>query len=94
MKDAIFDLCAHVGVNPEYRGFDGQTVQVSHEARLAVLNAMGETRPDDVISPYSPSHRGFLNTWHIACAAKLGVGASDLINYPDALLRERSGAVG
>lgn len=49
------------------------------------IHAMGETRPDDVISPYSPSHLGFLNTWHIACAGNLSAGASDLINYPDAL---------
>ncbi len=49
------------------------------------IHAMGETRPDDVISPYSPSHRGFINTWHIASPLKSSAGASGLIQYPQAL---------
>lgn len=52
------------------------------------VHAMGRTRPDDVISPYSPSHREFLNTWHItpdAPAPQGSAAASDLIDYPAAL---------
>lgn len=49
------------------------------------IHAMGQSRPDDVISPYSPSHRGFLNTWYIACGAKTATPASDLIDYSAAL---------
>ncbi|NNE54139.1 MAG: 4-alpha-glucanotransferase [Sulfitobacter sp.] len=49
------------------------------------VHAMGQVRPDDVISPYSPSHRAFLNTWH--CSEQngpAGVG-TELIDYPSAL---------
>ncbi len=49
------------------------------------IHAMGQARPDDVISPYSPSHRGFLNTWHIACGSDPATDASELIDYPAAL---------
>lgn len=46
------------------------------------IHAMGQVRPDDVISPYSPSHREFLNTWYVT---KAGPATSDLIDYPAAL---------
>lgn len=59
----------------------------SHGADFIGINpvhAMGQVRPDDVISPYSPSHRGFLNTWH--CGGQDGSGdAGELIDYPEAL---------
>ncbi|MEP2641452.1 4-alpha-glucanotransferase [Roseobacter sp.] len=35
----------------------------------------------DVISPYSPTHRGFLNTQHIAMASDHAPAAGDLIDY-------------
>ena len=49
------------------------------------VHAMGQVRPENVVSPYSPSHRGFLNTWH--CAADDGStgDANDLLDYPTAL---------
>lgn len=47
------------------------------------VHAMGKTRPDDVISPYSPSHREFLNTWHANTDST--VRGADLIDYPAAL---------
>lgn len=56
------------------------------------IHAMGQNRPDDVISPYSPSHRGFLNTWHIACGATSENRTSDLIDYP-AVLRANAVAL-
>lgn len=49
------------------------------------IHAMGQRRPNDVISPYSPSHRGFLNTWHISCGADALAGECGLIDYPTAL---------
>ena len=58
----------------------------AHGADLVGINpihAMGEARPGDVISPYSPSHRGFLNTWHTTSAP--AGQASELIDYPSAL---------
>ncbi|HSF95786.1 MAG TPA: 4-alpha-glucanotransferase [Thermohalobaculum sp.] len=30
------------------------------------VHALGAAAPDGMISPYSPTHRGFLNPWHIA----------------------------
>ncbi len=53
------------------------------------VHAMGDVRPDDVVSPYSPSHREFLNTWH--CAGNTGTtrGDKDLIDYPAALRDNR-----
>ncbi len=47
------------------------------------VHAMGQTRPGDVISPYSPNHRAFLNTWH--CTAGAPGDGADLIDYPSAL---------
>ncbi len=49
------------------------------------VHAMGQVRHDDVISPYSPSHRAFLNTWY--CSGQGGtVGdAAELVDYPSAL---------
>ena len=47
------------------------------------VHAMGQVRPDNVISPYSPSHRGFLNTWH--CAGRSAGDRADLLDYPSAL---------
>lgn len=49
------------------------------------VHAMGRARPDDVISPYSPSHRGFLNSWHCAGLENHTGDSEDLINYPVAL---------
>ncbi|MEP2532318.1 4-alpha-glucanotransferase [Shimia sp.] len=55
------------------------------------IHAMGQTRPENVISPYSPSHREFLNTWHVAApnaSRRLrspDQSAPGLINYPAAL---------
>ena len=49
------------------------------------VHAMGNRRPDDVISPYSPSHRGFLNTWHCAPRGDATGDVSELVNYPPAL---------
>lgn len=55
------------------------------------VHAMGHTRPGDLISPYSPSHREFLNTWHIPAPGKERpvTRVSDveacLVDYPDAL---------
>jgi len=47
---------------------------------------MGETRPQGLISPYSPSHRGFLNTWHCAGAARGAQGTDgDLVDYATAI---------
>ncbi|MBZ0128102.1 MAG: 4-alpha-glucanotransferase [Rhodobacteraceae bacterium] len=46
------------------------------------VHAMGHVRPDNVVSPYSPSHRAFLNTWY--CGGTKGDG-SELIDYPSAL---------
>ena len=48
------------------------------------VHAMGQNPPDGVISPYSPSHRGFLNTWHVATGGGRGA-ASELIDYPGAI---------
>lgn len=49
------------------------------------VHAMGQSRPDDVISPYSPSHRAFLNTWH--CTGSAGQTGDDaaLVDYGSAL---------
>lgn len=49
------------------------------------VHAMGEVRPDDIISPYSPSHRAFLNTWHCAGQTNQTERAGDLVDYPAAL---------
>lgn len=46
------------------------------------IHAMGQVRPDDVVSPYSPSHREFLNTWY---CTETGSASCDLINYRAAL---------
>ncbi len=55
------------------------------------VHAMGHTRPDDVISPYSPSHREFLNAWHIAGTDTPSGGRPDLVDYPAALaMRHKS----
>lgn len=47
------------------------------------VHAMGQARPDDVISPYSPSHRAYLNTWH--CAGAATGDSAELVDYPSAL---------
>ncbi|WP_420862211.1 4-alpha-glucanotransferase [Algirhabdus cladophorae] len=45
------------------------------------IHALGRGR-DDIISPYSPSHRGFFNTDHLALPDGLGPTPTDaLINY-------------
>lgn len=49
------------------------------------VHAMGQVRPDDVISPYSPSHRAFLNTWHCADHDGPRGDTSALVDYPSAL---------
>lgn len=53
------------------------------------VHAMGQARPGDVTSPYSPSHRGFLNTWYVAPpdsrTSDKGFNPEDLIDYPAAL---------
>ena len=55
------------------------------------VHAMGRTRPGNVISPYSPSHREFLNTWHVVgpdpslVAEHHGRANRDLIDYSAAL---------
>ncbi len=49
------------------------------------IHAMGRTRPGNVISPYSPSHREFLNTWHVSMPAAFRPVGADLIDYPTAL---------
>ncbi|GAB4382076.1 4-alpha-glucanotransferase [Albidovulum sp.] len=49
------------------------------------VHAMGRTRPDDVVSPYSPSHRGFLNTWHAGTGEAAPAAAGELIDYGAAL---------
>lgn len=49
------------------------------------VHAMGQVRPDDVISPYSPSHRAFLNTWHCAASGKSAGNDAELVDYPAAL---------
>ena len=46
------------------------------------IHAMGEVRPEDVISPYSPGHREFLNTWY---NIETGPSESELIDYRAAL---------
>jgi len=49
------------------------------------VHAMGQVRPDNVISPYSPSHRGFLNTWHCAGPDDRAGDTAELLDYPTAL---------
>ncbi|MDU8928619.1 4-alpha-glucanotransferase [Alisedimentitalea sp. MJ-SS2] len=49
------------------------------------VHAMGRTRPDDVISPYSPSHRAFLNTWHTGTVEHGKGSSTDRVDYPAAL---------
>ncbi len=49
------------------------------------VHAMGRCRPDGVVSPYSPSHREFLNTWHVRGVARQGIRQGAQIDYPAAL---------
>lgn len=49
------------------------------------VHAMGPTRPDGLISPYSPSHRAFLNTWHCADRSAHSGNGAGLVDYPTAL---------
>ncbi len=49
------------------------------------VHAMGNLRPDDVISSYSPSHRGVLNTWHCGTPKNGDAPQSTLVDYPAAL---------
>ena len=49
------------------------------------IHAMGRTRPEDVISPYSPSHRAFLNTWHAGTGDRAGADGAEWVDYPTAL---------
>jgi 4-alpha-glucanotransferase len=51
------------------------------------VHAMGQVRPDDVISPYSPSHRAFLNTWHCSGDHLQGNVTGEFVDYPSALKR-------
>ena len=41
MTDWMSQLCAEVGVHAQYRGFEGQNVQVSPETQGSVLRVMG-----------------------------------------------------
>ena len=41
MTDWMSQLCAEVGVHSQYRGFEGQNVQVSPETQSSVLRVMG-----------------------------------------------------
>ena len=54
------------------------------------VHAMGQVRPDDVISPYSPSHRAFLNTWHCAGNGSLSGDPAELVDYTSALTANAS----
>ncbi len=49
------------------------------------VHAMGPGGPDTLISPYSPSHRAFLNTWHCAQPGLSGCDLAELIDYPAVL---------
>lgn len=46
------------------------------------IHAMGDERLGEIFSPYSPSHRAFLNTWH--CGAPGAGDEAELIDYPAA----------
>ena len=52
------------------------------------VHAMGQTRPDHLVSPYSPTHRVFLNTWHCNTGVAEQVQSKQqgrLVDYPAAL---------
>lgn len=49
------------------------------------VHAMGQVRPDNLISPYSPSHRGFLNTWYCSGLNDAVGDSNELLDYPTAL---------
>lgn len=74
-KIGTYDLLGQYGAAMAVHGADFLGINPVH--------AMGENRPEDVISPYSPSHRGFLNTWH--CSGGGADDAGDLVDYPSAL---------
>lgn len=54
----------------DYRDLgDAAASMARHGADFVGINpvhVLGSTPPDGLISPYSPSHRAFLNPWHIA----------------------------
>ncbi|MFK7753286.1 MAG: 4-alpha-glucanotransferase [Sedimentitalea sp.] len=54
------------------------------------INALGWAA-DDMISPYSPTHRGFFNIDHIALDRSLDQAPGDLIDYPSFRARHRDG---
>lgn len=57
---------------------------------LNPIHALGWTA-DDMISPYSPTHRGFFSTDHIAPTSGLGpTPTPEQINYPTARRRQRA----
>lgn len=49
------------------------------------VHAMGQAQPDDVIGPYSPSHRAFVNTWQCTGLDGQAGDGSDLVDCPSAL---------
>lgn len=67
---------------------DYAAAMTAHGADFVGINpvhAMGHVRPDDVISPYSPSHRGFLNIWHCDVGGGHTGNDAELVDYPSAL---------
>ncbi len=52
---------------------------------LNPVHAMGRNRPDDVVSPYSPSHREFLNTWHVGTTGPTDRAMDGKVDYPASL---------
>lgn len=54
------------------------------------VHAMGQVRPDDIVSPYSPSHRAFFNTWHCETEPAGSPAPSALVDYPAALSHNAS----
>ncbi|MCK0140793.1 4-alpha-glucanotransferase [Aliiroseovarius sp. F47248L] len=67
---------------------DYAVAMAAHGADFVGINpvhAMGQARPDDVVSPYSPSHRGLLNTWHCADYDGQAGDETELVDYPTAL---------
>lgn len=71
-----YDLLAKYAVALAARGADFLGLNPVH--------AMGRNSPAGLVSPYSPSHRAFLNTWHVATPGGIA-GAGGLIDYPSAL---------
>lgn len=89
---ALYGLCdgakAPIGSYDLLGRYAAETAQYGADfLGINPVHAMGQVRPDDVISPYSPSHRAFLNTWHCADHNANEGDASDLVDYPAALAR-------